>query len=105
MQRDKSRQTGRCCLFFLTFFLLPCRFYRLEKGNTAEQQERADLAAAQAHFGLLGWAAADLELAPGEASAPGCDALLAALLRRVVAVQEARQRGKAGPDWEALEWK
>jgi hypothetical protein len=81
-----------------------CRFYKLEKGNTAEQQERADLAAAQAHFGMLGWAAAALELAPGDASAPACDGLLAALLRRVVAVQEARQRGKAGPDWEGPEW-
>ena len=38
------------------------------------------------------------------ASAPACDGLLAALLRRVVAVQEARQRGKAAPDWEGPEW-
>ena len=53
---------------------------------------------------MLGWAAAALELAPGDASAPACDGLLAALLRRVVATQEARQRGKAGPDWEGPEW-
>ena len=88
--------TAACC---------PCRFFKLEQGNTAEQQERADLAAAQAHFELLGWPEAELELAPGDSSAPASDGLLAALLRRVVAVQEARQRSKAGPDWEAQEWK
>lgn len=68
-----------------------------------EQQERADLAAAQAHFGLLGWSQHDLDVAPEDTSA-GCDAPLGKLLRRAAALQEARQRGKA-VDWEAPDWR
>ncbi|KAL4443818.1 hypothetical protein ABPG75_011555 [Micractinium tetrahymenae] len=80
------------------------RYFKLEQGNTLEQQESADLAAAQAHFALLGWPEGSLEVAPEDASA-GCDGALGALLRRAVALQEARQRGKPPPDWEQPEWR
>lgn len=82
----------------------PLRYFRLEQGNTAEQQEKADAAAAQAHFVQLGWAAEDLCPSPGDESA-ACDELLGALLKRAAALQEARQRGKPGVDWEQPEWK
>lgn len=77
---------------------MPTRYFKLEHGNTAEQQEKADAAAAQAHFVQLGWPAAELQPAPGD-EAGSCDELLGALLRRAEAVQEARQRGKEGLDW------
>lgn len=83
-----------------------CRHLLAEQEAAAEQQERADLAAAQAHFEMLGWPAADLAPAPGDEASPASDGLLSALLCRVVALQEARQRGKeAGVDWEAPQWK
>lgn len=83
----------------------PCpRYFKLEQGNTAEQQEKADAAAAQAHFVQLGWPADDLRPDAGDESA-GCDELLRALLKRAAALQEARQRGKPGVDWEQPEWK
>lgn len=82
----------------------PPRYFNLEQGNTAEQQEKADAAAAQAHFVQLGWAAEDLCPSPGDESA-ACDELLGALLKRAAALQEARQRGKPGVDWEQPEWR
>ena len=80
----------------------PARYFKLEQGNTAEQQEKADAAAAAAHFLQLGWPARELQPAPGD-EAGGCDELLGALLKRAGAVQDARQRGKEGPDWG--QWK
>lgn len=80
------------------------RHLTLDKGNTLEQQERADLAAAQRHFALLGWPAGSLEVAPGDA-AGGCDGELGALLRRAAALQQAREQGGAPPDWEQPEWR
>lgn len=43
-------------------------------------------------------------MAPGEEAA-ACDELLRALLRRAAALQEARQRGKSGVDWQGPEWR
>lgn len=89
----------------------PCRFIKMEQGAAAEQQEKADQAAAQAHFaGLLGWPQEDLAAvaeAPSADTAPGTDELLAALLRRAAALQEARlARGKSAVvDWEQAGWK
>ncbi|KAL4449449.1 hypothetical protein ABPG77_007093 [Micractinium sp. CCAP 211/92] len=80
------------------------RYLRLEQGNTLEQQEHADLAAAQAHFAALGWPEGSLEAGPGDAAA-GCDAALGALLKRAAALQEARERGGPAPDWEQPEWR
>ena len=83
-----------------------CRLYRRDKGNSEEQQERADVAAAQAHFVLLGWPADCQEsLSAGNASSSSaCDEWLAALLRRAAALQEARQRGGV-VDWEDECWR
>ncbi|PRW60747.1 flagellar associated [Chlorella sorokiniana] len=83
---------------------LQYKYFKLEQGNSAEQQEKADAAAAQSHFVQLGWTADDLCPAPGDESA-GCDKLLGVLLKRAAALQEARQRGKPGVDWDQPEWK
>ncbi|KAL4855244.1 Dual specificity protein kinase splA [Chlorella vulgaris] len=79
------------------------KFFKLEAGNSAEQQEKADLAAARNHFSQLGWPAASLQAAPGDATAAS-DGLLGALLKRAAALQEARQWGRA-VDWEQPDWK
>lgn len=80
------------------------RYFKLEQGNTREQQECADLAAAQAHFASLGWPEGGLDVAP-EDGAAGCDGALGALLARALALQEARERGGLAPDWEQPEWR
>lgn len=88
----------------LALLAVPSRHLRLEQGNTLEQQERADLVAAQAHFAALGWPEGSLEAGPGDA-AEGCDAALAALLKRAAALQEACERGGPAPNWEQPEWR
>lgn len=97
LQHDMSTREGRVQE-------LQDRFFKLEVGNSMEQQEAADLAAAQRHFALLGWSDGDLDVTADDSTA-GCDAPLCALLKRVVAVQEARERGKPMPDWEQPEWR
>lgn len=102
LQRDLSSREGRLAA-------LEHKLFVREQEEAAEAQERADLAAAQAHFSQLGWPGDALQAAAdagGAASAAAADALLGGLLRRAAALQEARQmRGReASVDWAQPEW-